>query len=74
MFKRHLRLDHSVSKDGLGRANCLKDATLRIKDRRAYLSFNDDPELCVSNVTMQQLRREGWRLVPLNNLMIKDLT
>lgn len=61
MFKKHLRLEHSVTKDQLGRASTLANARLRVKNGRAYLTFSVPYDEAISTSTLRELASEGWR-------------
>ena len=59
-FNKNLRHDNSCTKDGYGRINHLKDATLKIRQGKAYLFFNKDIEDALSLTALRVLRSEGW--------------
>ena len=61
MFKKHLRYDHSTTKDGLGRANTLHHARLRVHLGKAYLMFRIPYEEALSTTTLKELQGEGWK-------------
>ena len=51
----------TVSKDAWGRDNTLKSARLRIRNRKAYLTFKVPYEEAISLAVFEELQREGWK-------------
>ncbi len=51
----------TVDRDELGRASTLRNARLRVRNRKAYLMFRIPYEEAISLSTLQELQREGWK-------------